>query len=103
MNELLKALYDNFYEPLPETELKREIEECHQQLIAALDKPERRLVLQIIDAKDQIAEDRTIDSFIAGFRLAWRLSNELNMCEKTRPMLASKEFASMVAFVDDGN
>lgn len=77
MNELLKALYDNFYEPLPETELKREIEDCHQQLIEALDKPERRLVLQIIDDKDQIAENRAIDSFIAGFKLAWKLNEEL--------------------------
>ena len=57
MNELLKALYDNFYEPLPETELKKEIEACHRQLIETLDKPERRLVLQIIDNKDQIAEN----------------------------------------------
>ena len=81
MNELLKALYDNFYEPLPETELKREIEDCHQRLIEAMDKPERRLVLQIIDDKDQIAEDRSIDSFIAGFRLAWRLSGELSVYE----------------------
>jgi len=79
MNELLKALYDNFYEPLPEIELKKEIEDCHQQLIAALEKPERRLVLQIIDDKDQIAENRSIDSFIAGFKLAWQLGNELSM------------------------
>ena len=104
MNELLKALYDNFYEPLPETDLKKEIEACHQQLIEALDKPERRLVLQIIDDKDQIAEDRSIDSFIAGFRLAWRLSNELNMYEKTRPMLAPREMvAGMDAIIDDEN
>jgi len=82
MNELLKALYDNFYEPLPETELKKEIEECHQKLIEALDKPERRLVLQIIDDKDQIAENRSIDSFIAGFRLSWQLCNELNVYER---------------------
>ena len=86
MNELLKALYDNFYEPLPETELKKEIEDCHQQLIAALEKPERRLVLQIIDNKDQIAENRSIDSFIAGFRLAWRLENELCAREETHPL-----------------
>ena len=104
MNKLLKALYDDFYEPLPETELKKEIEDCHQKLIAALDKPERRLVLQIIDAKDQIAEDRSIDSFIAGFRLAWRLSNELNMYEKTRPMLKPGEMvAGMDAFIHDEN
>ena len=104
MSILRKALYDNFYEPLLETELKKEIEDCHQQLIETLDKPERRLVLQIIDAKDQIAENRSIDSFIAGFCLAWRLSNELNMYEKTRPMLTSKEGgAGMDAFIADEN
>ena len=104
MNELFKALYDNFYEPLPETELKKEIEDCHRQLIEALNKPERRLVLQIIDDKDQIAENRSIDSFIAGFRLAWQLSNELNMYEKTRPMLTTREMvAGMDAFIDDEN
>ena len=103
MNEQLKALYDYFYEPLPVARLKQEIEDCHQALIAALEKPERRLVLQIIDAKDQIAEDRSIDSFIAGFRLAWRLNNELNMYEKTRPMLTPREVAVMDAFIDDEN
>ena len=104
MNELLKALYDNFYVPLPETELKNEIEDCHRQLIEALDKPERRLVLQIIDDKDQIAENRSIDSFIAGFRLAWRLSNELNIYEKTRPMLTPREgIVSMDAFIAEEN
>ena len=104
MNEQLKALYDYFYEPLPAVRLKQEIEDCHQALIAALDKPERRLVLQIIDAKDQIAEDKSIDSFIAGFCLAWRLSNELNTYEKTRPMLTPREMvAGMDAFIADEN
>ena len=36
MNELLKALYDHFYEPLPETELRKEIEDCHQKLMGPL-------------------------------------------------------------------
>ena len=85
MNELLKALYDNFYEKLPATQLKAEIERCHQELIEKLDKPERKLVLQIIDCKDQIAEDLSIDSFTAGFRLAMRLSQELNMYDEGRP------------------
>ena len=87
MNELLKALYDNFYERPSAAHLKAEIERCHQELIEKLDKPERRLVLQIIDCKDQIAEDLSIDSFIAGFRLAMRLSQELNMYDKGRSAL----------------
>ena len=83
MNKLLKDLYDCFYIPPEISAQKQEIEECHQALINALDKPERRLVLQIIDAKDRIVEDTSIDSFISGFSLAWRLANELNHHEKT--------------------
>ena len=89
MNEILKALYDSFYDKLPATQLKAEIERCHQELIEKLDKPERKLVLQIIDCKDQIAEDLSIDSFIAGFRLAWKLSQELNIYEQEYPISTS--------------
>ena len=84
MNKLLKNLYDCFYTPLELPAQKQEIEECHQALIEVLEKPERRLVLQIIDTKDRIVEDTSIDSFISGFELAWRLSMELNQYEKER-------------------
>lgn len=89
MNELLKALYDSFYEKLPATQLKAEVERCHQELIEKLSKSERKLVLQIIDCKDQIAEDLSIDSFIAGFRLAWKLSQELNTYDREHPVSTS--------------
>lgn len=84
MNKLLKDLYDCFYIPPELSAQKQEIEECHQTLINVLDKPERRLVLQIIDAKDRIVEETSIGSFISGFALAWRLSTELNQYEKER-------------------
>ena len=83
-NKLLKDLYDCFYTPPELPAPKQEIEECHQALIDVLDKPERRLVLQIIDAKDRIVEDTSIDSFISGFELAWKLSMELNTYENER-------------------
>ena len=82
--KLLKDLYDCFYTPPELPAQKREIEECHQTLSEVLGKPERRLVLRIIDAKDRIAEDTSIDSFIAGFGLAWKLSIELNHYENER-------------------
>ena len=82
--KLLKDLYDCFYTPPELQAQKQEIDECHQALSEALEKPERRLVLQIIDAKDRIAEDTSIDSFIAGFELAWKLSIELNHYENER-------------------
>lgn len=84
MKTLLKDMYDYFYTPPEFSEQKQEVEECHQTLIQVLAKPERRLVLQIIDAKDRIVEDTSIDSFISGFELAWRLSMELNQYEKER-------------------
>ena len=82
--KLIKELYDCFYTPPELSAPRQEIEECHKTLIEVLEKPERRLVLQIIDAKDRIAEDTSIDSFISGFELAWQLFMELNQFEKER-------------------
>ena len=82
--KLLKDLYDCFYTPPELPAQKQEIEECRQALSGALGKPERRVVLQRIDVKDRIAEETSIDSVIAGFELAWKLSVELNHYENER-------------------
>ena len=83
-NELLKGLYDCFY-TLPEFfEQEEEVTACHKALIEALAKPERKLVLRIIDAQESIIELTSLDSFIAGFELAWRLSAELHNDENER-------------------
>ena len=60
-NELLKGLYDCFYAP-----------------------PERKLELRIIAAQDSITEQTSLDSFIAGFELAWRISMKLHNDESER-------------------
>ena len=84
MNHTLKLLYDRFYIPLSMEEAEQEIEVCHQQLIERLEKPERKLVLRIIDAQNLIAEERSVDSFLCGFQLAWEMANELNHFETNR-------------------
>ena len=81
-NKLLKELYDHFYVRPELDEQENEVEECHKALIAALEKPERKLVLRIIDAQDSIREQT--DSFVAGFELAWRLSAEVHNDENER-------------------
>ena len=83
-NKLLKELYDYFYARPELDEQENEVEECHKALIAALEKPERKLVLRIIDAQNYITEQTSLDSFIAGFELAWRLSIELQNDESER-------------------
>ncbi|MDE6259791.1 MAG: hypothetical protein K2M42_02845 [Oscillospiraceae bacterium] len=85
MNETLKTLYDRFYTPLPIPDARQEIEDAHHQLIQRLGKSDRKLVLRIIDAKDHIAAEQSIDSFICGFELAWKLSSELNSFDESRP------------------
>ena len=90
MKEMLELLYSKFYTPLPMTEAKHEIEECHQLLIDRLDKSEWKLVLRAIDNKDLIAEERSVGSFIRGFRLAWKLVNELDHYEQSRHLLSAE-------------
>ena len=70
MNNILQSLYYRFYTPLPMTEDRQEIEPYHRMLIERLDKPERKMVLRIIDAGDRIANELSLDSFICGFLLA---------------------------------
>ena len=85
MYDTLELLYERFYTPLPMEDAEQEIDDCHQQLINRLEKPERKLVLRIIDTQNLIAEERSIDSFLCGFKLAWELSNELNHYESGHP------------------
>ena len=84
MKTLLKNLYDCFYTPPEFSEQKQEVEECHQALIKVLEKPERQLVLRIMDAQSLMAEEHSMDSFISGFELAWQLTMELNQYENER-------------------
>ena len=91
MNDTLKLLYDRFYTSLPLTEYEQEVETCHRQLIERLEKPERKLVLQIIDTQNHIIEERSLDSFLCGFRLAWELANELDHYEENRHLSSAEE------------
>ena len=84
MNDTLKLLYDRFYIALPMAEAEQEIEICHRELIERLEKPERKLILRIMDAQGLIAEERSVDSFLCGFKLAWELTYELNHFEMDR-------------------
>lgn len=81
MNELLKTLYWNLYTPYENPE--QELDDYHKQLIDILGKPERNLVLRIIDGKDRLADEIGLDSFIFGFKLATQLANELKKVRRT--------------------
>ena len=73
MYNTLKLLYDRLYIALPMAEAEQEIETCHRQLIERLEKPERKLVLRIMDAQGLIAEERSVDSFLVVSRIFRKL------------------------------
>ncbi len=100
-NKLLKELYDCFYTLPKHLAEQQEVEECHQALIKVLEKPERRLVLQIIDAQNQIAEVISRDSFVSGFRLAWKLSAELNRYENEHPITCQTSNVMSAHFISE--
>ena len=77
MAELFEQ-YNNF---VPKPEHQKEIDVAHQSLIHNLEKPERKLVLRIIDL---IAGARARDSFECGFWLAWQLLTQLHIYENSR-------------------
>ena len=91
MNETLKSLYDRFYTPLPLAEYEQEVETCHHQLIERLEKPERKLVLRIMDTQNLMAEERSMDSFLCGFHLALKMANELNYYKQNRQPSSAEE------------
>ena len=91
MHDTLKLLYYRFYTPLPMTETEQEIEDCHKQLIERLEKPERKLVLRIMDTQNLMAEERSMDSFLCGFHLALEIGNELNYYKQNRQPPSAEE------------
>ena len=58
-------------------EAEQELDDYRKRLIDVLGKPERKLVLRIIDGKDRLADEIGLDSFIFGFKLATQLAHEL--------------------------
>ena len=95
MNELLYELYEKLYTPLAMAKQREEIYHCHHKLIEVLDQPERKLLLTIMDRKDEITDELAFDSFICGFKLALQLSTELRLYEET-PLDRSKTFDNSV-------
>ena len=56
-----------------------------------LEKPERKLVLRIIDTQNHIIEERSLDSFLCGLRLAWELADEMHRFEENRHLSSAGE------------
>ena len=77
MYDYMQALQDKFFSEGIYAEQRQEIETIRCKLSHTLNKQRRKQLLQLVDAESQLRDDMILDSFIAGFRLACGICNEL--------------------------
>ncbi len=79
MYDYMKSLHRQFFREPECSELRREIEQTRQELRDQLDKEKRRKLLYLVDCQAALREDISIQSFLAGYRLACGIYRELLM------------------------
>lgn len=84
MYDTLWELHRKFWKELPKPKLERQYDEAFRELMRRLEKPERKLVLRLLDTRGLLAENAAFDSFACGLRLALGLTTELQHYEEER-------------------
>lgn len=84
MYETLRGLHRKCYTRAVMPELECDYDDAFQQLMSRLSKPERKLVLKVVDTKGLMMERAELDSFACGLRLALDLTTELQHYEEKR-------------------
>ena len=77
MQDYMRALRQRFYTPPGCEKLNQELEQAHGELHESLNRQERKLLLRIIDLESAFRDEASLHSFIAGFRLAEGIKQEL--------------------------
>ena len=76
MYNYMRALEDRFA-PRPNRKQRRKLEAKRQEVSALLDKEGKKKLLRLVDAHTMAQEEIALNSFVAGFRLAWGIAMEL--------------------------
>lgn len=78
MYNYMKSLCQQFDQPSQEVEhLEKKVNAAHKQLSGLLDKPERKLLLRLVDLEDTLRYQACLNSFVSGYRLANGIQQEL--------------------------
>ena len=78
MPEYLKALHERFSKASPEAaKIQRERDRILARLRGQLGKSQRVLLLHLLDLEDDLRDQTSLGSFIAGMRLARGIEQEL--------------------------
>ena len=77
INEYMRALHQRFCGEPDFRGLEEDIETTRREVRDYLDKFQRRRLMHLVDTQNLLREETSLASFIAGFKLAWGLSKEL--------------------------
>ena len=78
MRDYMKALYHRFENPSDRTEkLERATKKAHKKLAGKLEKPEKKMLLHLVDLEAALRDQSCLDSFISGYRVAHGIHQEL--------------------------
>jgi len=78
MNDYMKALYHRFEAPTEQIKRwEQRTDKLHRNLSAQLTKPQRKLLLKLVDLEAALRDQACLHSFMAGYRLAHGIQQEL--------------------------
>ena len=79
MGYYMSELYRRYFRATDFSELEEEIENTRQEVRDCLDHAQRRDLMRLVDAQDQLKANLAQASFEAGFRLAMGLLQEVEV------------------------
>ena len=77
MHDYMQALQQRFFRKSQSEELRQTVEETCKELFTRMGEEDKRKLLLIVDSMDAIRDEVSLASFVAGFKLAWGISREL--------------------------
>ena len=99
MHDYMQALQQRFFRVPRCEDLRGTVEDTCGEFLKRMSEEDKRKLLLIMDSMDAIRDEVSLESFIAGFKLAWGISRELETdclysCdeeEMTQPWRRSQE------------
>ena len=77
MHDYMQALQQRFFRKPRCEELRQTVDTTCKEQFARMGDEDKRKLLQIVDSMDAIRDEVPLASFVAGFKLAWGISREL--------------------------
>ena len=77
MHDYMQALQQRFFRKPQCVDLRQTVEDTCGEFLKRMSDEDKRKLLLIVDSMDAIRDEVSLASFVAGFKLVWGISREL--------------------------